>query len=229
MRRLFLFLLALGVMGAGCIKAPFLIVSPGPVFSLQEMVSFRGEHGPGIHMVTIAAKETNWYGAIWAAISPRADVWPRDALLLGSDIEEYTAKMARSMEESRDLAILLAFRHAERDVPDPAYSEVQVLTSQVGGPSAGLALALEIYGLLLGMDLTGGGAVAATGAIDAQGRVLPVGGMDQKTRACRDAGIELFLVPSADLERAQTLARGMQVVGVDSFQEAVELLREIER
>ena len=65
----------------------------------------------------------------------------------------------------------------------------------LGGPSAGLMFSLGIYDTLTPGSLTGGEIVAGTGTIDPDGKVGPIGGIQQKIAAARDAGAELFLVP----------------------------------
>jgi len=102
--------------------------------------------------------------------------------------------------------------------------KVQIDTGNVGGPSAGLAMAL---GLLekLGRDVDHGRRVAATGEIELDGSVGPVGGIKQKTIGARDAGIQIFLVPAGDNAReASRYADGMRVVPVRSFQQALQAL-----
>jgi PDZ domain-containing protein len=102
--------------------------------------------------------------------------------------------------------------------------KVQIDTGNVGGPSAGLAMAL---GLLekLGRDVDHGRRVAATGEIELDGSVGPVGGIKQKTIGARDAGIQVFLVPAGDnAKEASRYAGGMRVVPVRSFQQALQAL-----
>lgn len=102
--------------------------------------------------------------------------------------------------------------------------DVQIDTGNVGGPSAGLAMAL---GLLekLGRDVDHGRRIAATGEIELDGSVGAVGGIKQKTIGAREAGIQLFLVPAGDnADEAKRYAEGMRVVPVRSFQQALRVL-----
>ena len=69
------------------------------------------------------------------------------------------------------------------------------LDPKITGPSAGLVFALGVYDRLTPGSLAGGAHVAGTGTIDQRGRVGPVGGIQQKIVAARDAGATLFLVP----------------------------------
>jgi len=63
----------------------------------------------------------------------------------------------------------------------------------VGGPSAGLPFALAVYYGLLNKSFPP--YVAATGTIDSEGRIGPVGGIFEKALAAAKAGKKLFLVP----------------------------------
>ena len=71
--------------------------------------------------------------------------------------------------------------------------DVDIDLGGVGGPSAGLAFSLEVLEKL-GRDVDRGNGVAATGEIELDGGVAPIGGIDQKTRGARDAGMDVFLV-----------------------------------
>ncbi len=105
---------------------------------------------------------------------------------------------------------------------------VAIDSGEVGGPSAGLAFALGVIDLLTGGDLTGGTKVAATGTIGADGRVGPIGGIEQKAVAARRAGITLFLVPdsqsAAELLSARELAEGVELVAVGTLEQALAAL-----
>ena len=101
---------------------------------------------------------------------------------------------------------------------------VEIDTGNVGGPSAGLAMALGLMEKL-GRDVDHGKKVAATGEIELDGTVGPVGGLKQKTIGARNAGIEVFLVPAGDNAReAARYADGMRVIPVRSFQQALRAL-----
>lgn len=103
--------------------------------------------------------------------------------------------------------------------------QVDIDPHQIGGPSAGLAFALTIIDELTPGELTGGHLVAATGTIEADGDVGPIGGVRQKVEAVEAAGAELFIVPSANYAEALTMADDdLRVVAVDNLAEAVAAL-----
>ena len=102
---------------------------------------------------------------------------------------------------------------------------VKIDLGEVGGPSAGLPFALEIL-QELGNDVDRGYKVAATGEILLDGTVGPVGGLKQKTYGVKAAGADIFLVPAG--ENATTALRyagGMRIVPVESFQQALRVLK----
>lgn len=103
--------------------------------------------------------------------------------------------------------------------------KVSVRTGQIGGPSAGLAFALQIREEL-GKDITRGYRVVATGAIDLDGTIEPIGGVKQKTYGARQAHADVFLVPAAgdNARTARRYADGLKIIPVRSFQQALRAL-----
>jgi Lon-like protease len=104
--------------------------------------------------------------------------------------------------------------------------DVQFDLARVGGPSAGLAFTLAIIDTLTPGDLTGGTRVATTGAIAADGTVGVVGGVEQKAIAAREDGVQLVLVPRAEVAAAREGADGLRVVGVRTLDDALIALQE---
>jgi PDZ domain-containing protein len=103
--------------------------------------------------------------------------------------------------------------------------DVSIDTSDIGGPSAGLAMTLSILDELTPGNLTGGKRVAVTGEIATDGSVLEVGGVGQKAVAARHRGAQLFIVPIAEVAEARTRAGSMPVVGVRTLDDALRALR----
>ncbi len=73
--------------------------------------------------------------------------------------------------------------------------KVEVNSDEIGGPSAGLMFTLEIYNQLAKEDLTNGHQIAGTGTID-DGKIGPIGGIQQKIVAADKAGAEMFFAPN---------------------------------
>ena len=105
--------------------------------------------------------------------------------------------------------------------------EVDIKTGNVGGPSAGLMMALNVYNNLIPKDITNSLVIAGTGTIEIDGSVGPVGGIKQKVIAAKRAGAELILVPTANFEEALPMAtESTDIVAIDSFEEALKVISE---
>jgi PDZ domain-containing protein len=109
---------------------------------------------------------------------------------------------------------------------------VEIDSGSVGGPSAGLAFTLAVLDQLTEGELTGGEAVAITGAINAAGQVGPVGGVVQKTATVRDLGIDHFIVPSAlgEAELVEVRERAgddLTIIPVSTVDEALRALADL--
>jgi PDZ domain-containing protein len=101
---------------------------------------------------------------------------------------------------------------------------VDIDAGSVGGPSAGLAFALDVMEEL-GKDVDRGEKIAATGQLELDGTVSPIGGIRQKTIGVRKSGIRVFLVPAGDNAReAKRYADGLRIVPVRNFQQALHKL-----
>lgn len=96
----------------------------------------------------------------------------------------------------------------------------------IGGPSAGLLIALTVYDLTDPGDLAAGRTIAGTGTIELDGDVGPVGGVDAKVVAARAAGATVFLVPADEIDLArQAAGDDIQVIPVETVDDAIEALQ----
>jgi Lon-like protease len=103
---------------------------------------------------------------------------------------------------------------------------VSIDAAGIGGPSAGLAFTLAILDALSNGKLTGGHSVAATGEIEADGQVLDVGGVQEKTVAVEKAGAQVFFVPQVEYTVAKSVANSkLQVIPVTSLGQVLQILR----
>jgi PDZ domain-containing protein len=101
---------------------------------------------------------------------------------------------------------------------------IRIDAGGVGGPSAGLAFALDIL-QELGRNVLHGHRIAATGEILPDGSVGAIGGIKQKTIGARQAHVDAFLVPAGENARdAKRYADGLKIIPVETFPQALRAL-----
>jgi PDZ domain-containing protein len=101
---------------------------------------------------------------------------------------------------------------------------VRIDAGSIGGPSAGLAFALDVLEEL-GHNVDHGYRVAATGELAPNGAVEPIGGVKQKAIGVRRAKVDVFLVPAGDnVKEARKYAGPVRVIPVESFRQALRAL-----
>jgi PDZ domain-containing protein len=100
---------------------------------------------------------------------------------------------------------------------------IRIDARNIGGPSAGLAFALDIVDEL-GDDLDRGRRVVVTGTLNLDGSVGAIGGIEQKTVGARLVEADLFLVPAGNAAEARTHAEGLEIVAVSTFEQALSAL-----
>ena len=128
--------------------------------------------------------------------------------------------IADPQEPSRPIVGVLLEQAAQIKLP----FRVSIDTGNVGGPSAGLAFALEVMEKL-GHDVDRGYKVAATGEIFLDGAVGPIGGARQKIFGARRSGVDIMLVPAGDNAKvAKRYAGHVRVIPVESFRQALHAL-----
>lgn len=150
---------------------------------------------------------------------------PRDEVELTLQRDDETLKVsvktvASPEDPNRAIVGIRVDQQADIEVP----IDIDIDLGRVGGPSAGLPFALEIA-RALGRDVTHGCNIAATGELALDGTVLSVGGLRQKTIAARNADVDAFVVPAgANAEEARQHAGDLEVIPVESFQQALRTL-----
>ena len=92
------------------------------------------------------------------------------------------------------------------------------------GPSAGITMAAALASALTGKPLRRD--VAMTGEVTLTGRVLPIGGLKEKTLAAKRAGIKTIILPNRnkkDLEEIPThLRKGLEFIFADHMETVLE-------
>jgi Lon-like protease len=138
----------------------------------------------------------------------------------GSELRE--VRLRTIAEPRTGHPVIGVFVEQAADVELPL--DVKIASGDIGGPSAGLPFALDIMEEL-GRDVDRGHRVAATGEIELDGRIEPIGGVRQKTIGVRRSGVDIFLVPAGDNAReAARYADGVRIIPVRNFQQALRAL-----
>ena len=233
-----------------------LAVTGGPVLDTADLVEVRPDGGrvavrePAGRLLatTIEVSEPDGVTGWWSALRDAdVDLVTRSRLVPpGGDLDDVARTGRARMEESRTRAAGLAVAGLGL-ITDAGAGEaawpvtVTFSTDEVGGPSAGLMLALAVHARLAPVDPTArvaGAAsalpplvVAGTGALATDGTVTAVGGVDHKLRSVVDHARggplpDAFLLPTADLPLARrtVLARDVLLVPVADLADAVAAL-----
>lgn len=92
------------------------------------------------------------------------------------------------------------------------------------GPSAGITMATAMLSAITGIKVRAD--VAMTGEITLRGRVLPIGGLKEKTLAAKAAGIKTIIVPEKNKkdiqEMPQEIIDGLEIVYAKTMDQVVK-------
>ncbi len=144
-----------------------------------------------------------------------------------------TGSLGEVLKESAQAAVsFFKSRASEFGIPDSFFAthdlHIHVPAGAIAkdGPSAGLAIAVALYSLLL--DVPCKRKIAMTGEITLTGRVLPVGGIKEKLLAASLAGVEKVILPEknkGDLsEVSEDIKKDLEIILVRDLQEALKLV-----
>ncbi len=318
-------LIAVVILGT-YIRPGYFLVKPGSTEGLGRMIELEGaprqEEGEFL-MVTVTQQQGNLWGMFYGVFHPFIDVRPiSGSIPTGMDREEYNELMKSWMQDSQNLARVIALRKAGYEVPiasdgvevvelipdSPAQGilspgdiikgldgeevhlaeevvrqiqnkrvgesvtlsiiregeqldaevitatnpeqpdlaalrvyvktlnwrpllplSISIETGPVVGPSAGVMFVLEILDRLVPENLTRGYLIAGTGMISLDGEIGSIGGVKQKVIAAEQAGADYFLVPRDNYREALQATSSMEIIEVESLDEALAFLSTLSR
>ncbi len=122
------------------------------------------------------------------------------AVMPGKGNIELTGSLGDVMKESAKAAVSFIRMHADEYGIDSEFYKNKDIHIHVpegavpkDGPSAGVTMATSVLSALTGRRVCG--TVAMTGEISLTGRVMPIGGLREKTMAAYKAGIKKVVIP----------------------------------
>lgn len=161
---------------------------------------------------------------------------PLEALVLdGKGNIEITGSLGSVMQESAKLAVSYTRSIAEEyDIPKDFYENKDLhIHAPEGavpkdGPSAGVTMTTAVISALSGIPVRAD--VAMTGEITLHGKVMPIGGLREKSMAAYRAGIKTVIIPEgnkADLEEVDDIVKeNVQFMPVQNLSEVLEIALE---
>ena len=168
-------------------------------------------------------------GLAWTSVGGdtlqiEVNVMPGDGKL------QMTGQMGDVMKESAQIALTYVRSVADRYGVESRYFKEHDLHLHIpegavpkDGPSAGITMATAMLSAVTGKKVCA--SVAMTGEITLRGRVLPIGGLKEKTLAARMAHMKTVLVPDKNrpdmAEISKEITKGMEIVFVKTMDDVV--------
>ncbi len=169
-------------------------------------------------------------GLAWTSVG--GVIMPLEVLVLdGKGKTEITGSLGDVMKESARIALSLVRSLSRKYGIDPEFYEKKDLHIHApegavpkDGPSAGVTMTTALVSALSGIPVRGD--VAMTGEITLRGKILPIGGLREKTMAAYKAGIKTVIVPKdnqGDMDEIDDAVKlGLEFVFADTIADVLE-------
>ncbi len=150
----------------------------------------------------------------------------------GSGKVKLTGKLGATMQESAQAALSYSREHyKEYNLPEDFYNKVDIhLHIPEGaipkdGPSAGVAIVTSFISILTGKPVRAD--IAMTGEITLSGKVLPIGGLEEKLIAAKRANLKTLIIPQKNepelTEISQEVTKGLDIILVNRISEVLNI------
>jgi len=171
-------------------------------------------------------------GLAWTSVG--GELLPIEtAVFKGTGKIQLTGSLGDVMKESANAAIsCIRSRTDQLNVKENFHTECDIhIHAPEGavpkdGPSAGITMATALISAFSGCAVRGD--VAMTGEITIRGRVLPIGGLKEKSMAAYKAGMKIIIIPKdnlPDLEEVEQVVKdNVRFVGVSTIDEVLGLV-----
>jgi PDZ domain-containing protein len=159
------------------------------------------------------------------AVYPRSAIYPPGTTQKSED-KKAKADMVNSQDAAKTAALSFLRLHPQYGVTanDLHIKNISFDVKKTGGPSGGMIFAIGVIELLTEKDLLQGRHIAGTGTISTDGKVGPIGGINEKILAAHKAGATLFLAPAGNSSEIAHVPAGIKVVTVATLAEAIASL-----
>lgn len=170
-------------------------------------------------------------GLAWTSVG--GEILPIEvAVMEGSGKLELTGSLGDVMQESAKAAVTCIRSHAANMKINPDFYKTKDIHIHApegavpkDGPSAGITMATAIYSALSGKPVKRD--VAMTGEITLRGKVMPIGGLKEKSMAAYKAGIKTVIIPKdnePDLQDIDPVVKEkISFVPVENFSQVISI------
>lgn len=170
-------------------------------------------------------------GLAWTAVG--GEIMQMEVLAIdGTGKIELTGSLGDVMKESAQAAVTWVRANADAYGINPDFYkslDIHIHATEAAvpkdGPSAGVTMVTALVSALTGIPIKN--TVAMTGEVTIRGRVLPIGGLKEKTMAAYRAGVKTVIIPKnnePDLEELDPkIKEGLEFVTVEHVDEVLKV------
>ena len=197
----------------------------------KNLTEFLGKHKYSAESILPEAEVGIINGLAWTAVG--GEIMQMEVLAIeGTGKIELTGSLGEVMKESASAAVTWVRANASKYGIDTEFyknKDIHIHATEAAvpkdGPSAGVTITTALVSALTGIPIKN--TVAMTGEVTIRGRVLPIGGLNEKTKAAYRAGVKTVIIPKKnepDLEEIEPKVReALEFVTVDNVEQVLKV------